>query len=280
MLFFIGYKEKNDIRKVIEYLRNNRLATTIGLWGRSMGAVASLNYAENDPELSVLILDSPFSSLDKLLFEIAIERGNFPKLFAHLLVKIFKRGVRSRVDFNFEELELTKKIKKIKIPSYFIFSFHDEIVKPKHSEELFQNLASFEKKMSCIRGMHNDPRPFSLLREVARFCADCLAKKDIVYKEKWINGIYNDNTGANSRYLLLKNNLPNKEKGESNKNNDNFLIGLNEEDEYDMESQEIDVAVSRNIGSLSMNRTKFLEEIFEKKGGGSKEDLLSSTNYR
>ena len=146
LFIFIGYKEKNDIRKVIDYLRNNRLATTIGLWGRSMGAVASLNYAENDPELSVLILDSPFSSLDKLLFEIAMERGNFPKFFAHLLVKIFKRGVRSRVDFNFEELELTKKIKKIKIPSYFIFSFHDEIVKPKHSEELFSKSGEFREK--------------------------------------------------------------------------------------------------------------------------------------
>ena len=120
--------------------------------------------------------------------------------------------------------------------------------------------------MSCIRGMHNDPRPFSLLREVARFCADCLSKKDIVYKEKWINGIYNDNTGANSRYLLLKNNFPKKEEGESNKNNDNFLIGLNEGDEYDMESQEIDVAMSKNIGSLSMNRTNiFFHFIIKKK---------------
>lgn len=280
MLCFIGCKEKNDIGKVIDYLRNNRLATTIGLWGRSMGAVASLNYAEHDPDLSVLILDSPFSSLDKLLLEIAIDRSNYPKFFAHLLVKIFKRGVRNKVEFNFEELELTRKIKKIKIPSYFIFSFHDEIVKPKHSEELFQNLASFEKKLSCIRGMHNDPRPFSLLREVARFCADCLAKKDIVYKEKWSNGIYNDNAGANSRYPLLKNNFTNSEKGESIKKKDNSLINFNEKNEDDMD-QEMNFAVSRNIGSLSMNRTKFLDDIFfEKKGGGSKEDLLSSTNYR
>lgn len=280
MLIFLGYKEKNDIRVVIDYLRNNHLATTIGLWGRSMGAVASLNYAENDPELSVLILDSPFSSLDKLLLEIAIERASFPKFFAHFLVKIFKRGVKNKVDFNFEELDLTKKAKHIKIPSYFIFSFHDEIVKPKHSEELFQNLASFEKKMSCVRGMHNDPRPFSLLREVARFCADCLGKKDIVYKEKWIHGIYNDNTGANNRYLLLKNKVPSNEKGQSLKNSDHFLIGFNEGEEEDRESPGFDVSVSRNIGSLSMNRTKFLEDMFEKKGGGSKEDFLSTTYYR
>jgi pimeloyl-ACP methyl ester carboxylesterase len=35
----------------------------IGLWGRSMGAVAALRYCSIYQDVTVAILDSPFSSL-------------------------------------------------------------------------------------------------------------------------------------------------------------------------------------------------------------------------
>jgi hypothetical protein len=35
----------------------------IGLWGRSMGAVAAIRYCSNHSDVAISILDSPFSSL-------------------------------------------------------------------------------------------------------------------------------------------------------------------------------------------------------------------------
>jgi hypothetical protein len=39
------------------------MVSTIGLWGRSMGAVTALMYADYDPSIGGLVLDSPFSNL-------------------------------------------------------------------------------------------------------------------------------------------------------------------------------------------------------------------------
>ena len=43
----------------------------IGIWGRSMGAVASLLFAASDPDprLRLLVLDSPFTDLSQLMKE-------------------------------------------------------------------------------------------------------------------------------------------------------------------------------------------------------------------
>ena len=41
----------------------------IGIWGRSMGAVASLLFAASEPSLRLLVLDSPFMDLSQLMKE-------------------------------------------------------------------------------------------------------------------------------------------------------------------------------------------------------------------
>ena len=38
----LGHKEKDDLQAVIEYLYEHKRVSTIGLWGRSMGAATSL----------------------------------------------------------------------------------------------------------------------------------------------------------------------------------------------------------------------------------------------
>ena len=37
--------------------------STIGLWGRSMGAVTALMHADRDPSIAAMVLDSPFTTL-------------------------------------------------------------------------------------------------------------------------------------------------------------------------------------------------------------------------
>lgn len=41
----LGYKEQDDLKAVVNYLRLTRRVSVIGLWGRSMGAVTSIFYA-------------------------------------------------------------------------------------------------------------------------------------------------------------------------------------------------------------------------------------------
>jgi pimeloyl-ACP methyl ester carboxylesterase len=60
----LGIKEKHDIRKMIQHLERTYKFKKFILWGRSMGAVASLMYMNTwgrESRIKGLILDSPFS---------------------------------------------------------------------------------------------------------------------------------------------------------------------------------------------------------------------------
>lgn len=62
----LGWYEKDDLKTVIDYLRLTQKVSTIGLWGRSMGAVTALLYVDKDPSISGMILDSPFTTLKRV----------------------------------------------------------------------------------------------------------------------------------------------------------------------------------------------------------------------
>ena len=52
----LGVKEVEDVELFVNYLRNSKKISKIALWGRSMGAVTALKYAQKDPNISALII--------------------------------------------------------------------------------------------------------------------------------------------------------------------------------------------------------------------------------
>lgn len=56
----LGYREQEDLAFAIRHLRDTGTVSTIGLWGRSMGAVTALLYSQNDPSIAGIV--SIFSS--------------------------------------------------------------------------------------------------------------------------------------------------------------------------------------------------------------------------
>ena len=59
----LGFHERDDLAVVVEHLRATERVSSIGLWGRSMGAATALLHADRDPSIGGLVLDSPFSDL-------------------------------------------------------------------------------------------------------------------------------------------------------------------------------------------------------------------------
>jgi pimeloyl-ACP methyl ester carboxylesterase len=82
----LGHKEQHDLKTVINYLRSTRKVSVIGLWGRSMGAVTSIFYAAKHPsDISGMVLDSPFSNLNRLTLELAQTFTRIPAIIAKLI---------------------------------------------------------------------------------------------------------------------------------------------------------------------------------------------------
>jgi len=67
----LGWWEREDLGMIVEHLRKERHVSTIGLWGRSMGAVTALLYGDRDPSIGGMVLDSPFSNMKVLVDELA-----------------------------------------------------------------------------------------------------------------------------------------------------------------------------------------------------------------
>ena len=74
----LGWFERDAVASIVEYLRANRNVSTIGLWGRSMGAVTALLHGDRDPSIAGLVLDSPFSNLRTLCNELASTYASVP----------------------------------------------------------------------------------------------------------------------------------------------------------------------------------------------------------
>ena len=51
----LGWREQDDLALAIQHLRALGTVSTIGLWGRSMGAVTALLYSQRDPSIAGVV---------------------------------------------------------------------------------------------------------------------------------------------------------------------------------------------------------------------------------
>ena len=66
----LGFYERDDLAAVVAHLRDQGNVSTLGLWGRSMGAATALMHGHRDPSIAGMVVDSAFSSLEKLAEEL------------------------------------------------------------------------------------------------------------------------------------------------------------------------------------------------------------------
>lgn len=94
----LGYYEKDDIVTVVKHLKKQG-ARKIGLWGRSMGAVASLLYATEKPGISFIIADSAFSDLRELINELIKSFLPLPNMIVSYIASKIKQKIYLQTGF-------------------------------------------------------------------------------------------------------------------------------------------------------------------------------------
>lgn len=174
----LGWLEKDDVETIIKYLKNNQKTQKIGLWGRSMGAVTALLYAEKDPNLLCLILDSPFCSLNKLAEDVAISKTKLPGFVIKGALSLIKQTIFKKTKLNMNYLNLDKISEKINIPALFTGSKEDSFVKFWHLETIFKHYKGNDKQIYEFKADHNDSRPDSFFSEVSNFISIHFFKKN------------------------------------------------------------------------------------------------------
>jgi len=132
-----GYMESRDILDAIKFLEKVFGVVKFGLLGGSTGATASLMAALEHHDIHAVVADSPFCNI-KLASETFGDYNNWP--FFKLIFPLYMFGANKMIGANVAELtNLRERIRKLRVPVYFIHGLADEIICPKNTEILFAN---------------------------------------------------------------------------------------------------------------------------------------------
>lgn len=166
----------------MEYLRENRNVSTVGLWGRSMGAVTALLHGDRDPSIAGMVLDSPFSSLNKLAHELASSFANLPSFLISTTLWTIKKTIKGKADFDIDKLQPIKHVDKTFIPALFLTANGDDFIAPHHTELLHEKYSG-DKNLVRVDGDHNTPRPPFFLDSAMIFFINTLQVNALLTEE-------------------------------------------------------------------------------------------------
>jgi len=179
----LGYYEKEDVHTVINYLRFSNKVSTIGLWGRSMGAVTSILCAKEFDKkeiISCIVSDSAFSSLSKLIDEFVNKVILLPQFFIDMLKTQVGNIIEKKANFRIEKIEPIQDLGKCKnIPILFCHGLHDTFINNHHCNDLYKAYGG-QKEIVMFEGEHNEKRPLHILQIISLFFYNHLKVENIV----------------------------------------------------------------------------------------------------
>ena len=227
----LGWYEREDVESVIEYLRKTNKVSTIGLWGRSMGAVTAIMYGDRDPSIAGMVLDSAFASLKELIEELVKERVNLPNFIVNQATKLVKSTIMKKAKFNLDEIEPKKYAARCYIPALFCHANGDNFVNKHHCADLSEVYAG-DKNVIYVEGNHNSSRPRYFRDSASIFFFNTLQCERIKEISDDYNGFKHEiiQNEENEDNKINENN--NEIQNEINNMNDFNMINDNENEEY------------------------------------------------
>ena len=232
----LGYYEKRDVHCIVEYLLKSRKISKIGLWGRSMGAVTALMYANEHPKLiEVMILDSGFYSLKKLITELIESKINLPKFIFDKVLNMVKNTVKEKANFDLDIIEPYIYAKNCLVPAFFCHGSDDNFVLPHHCVDLFNEYKCNDKYCEIVKGGHNSIRPKDLRIKICDYLMKYLKDDDLESNCTINNSNTYERIGFNNQFFKMENdfnmndsinNLNNNINNKKNKNNMNHSLNI------------------------------------------------------
>eukprot|EP00614_Pseudopedinella_elastica_P002221 CAMPEP_0172587384 /NCGR_PEP_ID=MMETSP1068-20121228/6447_1 /TAXON_ID=35684 /ORGANISM="Pseudopedinella elastica, Strain CCMP716" /LENGTH=476 /DNA_ID=CAMNT_0013382391 /DNA_START=246 /DNA_END=1672 /DNA_ORIENTATION=+ len=158
----LGWHEQHDVATVLRHLKRQGFEK-VSLWGRSMGAVSAMMFAQSplfeDVRPAQLVLDSPFASFPMLVDDL-IKKGaiKVPRIAIKTVLSMVRSSVKKRTGADIYKIEPLKDCPASEMPALFITADRDEMIPTDHGSAL--NLAWGGPSLQVtFRGGHNTPRP-------------------------------------------------------------------------------------------------------------------------
>jgi hypothetical protein len=177
----LGWFESLDLALVIQDAKARFNIGPVSIWGRSMGAVASILYAEkNQADVQALILDSPFSCLKGMIEQIGLDKFGMPAFVVKIAMKVISGTVHQKLGVNIFDLQPAKNAEKCNIPALFIVAKNDQILPPMSVMEIYNNYPATKKVIiHSADGGHSSEREPHIIARGFDLIGDQLMKHKI-----------------------------------------------------------------------------------------------------
>ena len=194
---FLMQHEQHDVATVMKYLIQKRGFKRVALWGRSMGAVSALLFAQSSLYQTIrpttLVLDSPFCSFPRLVDDL-IKGGaiRVPRLAVRTVLSMVRSSVRKRTGADIYKLEPIRDCGTSTMPALFVTADRDEMIPNEHGASL-NNMWGGPSMQVTFHGGHNTPRPphiydgTSLANIMLSYCFYLTTIPHVTHFLKWHN---------------------------------------------------------------------------------------------
>ena len=201
----LGWHESDDVECVINFLKKTNKVSTIGLWGRSMGAVTALIYgSRNNNNVSAILLDSAFYSLKTLIEELIEKAILIPNFIVNSMVEIIRKTILEKAKFDLMDIEPYIFAQKCFIPAFFCHAKEDSLINIHHCYDLY-NIYPGQKKIYPLNGDHNTTRQKEFKNTASLFFYHNLNLNDLKNTITEYNSLNSNNEINDSTFNINKN---------------------------------------------------------------------------
>ena len=148
-----GYFEKDDLKAIVDWLKDREDDILLGIHGESMGAATTLLYAgELGGEADFYVVDCPFSDLEELLaFRMKCELKYMPP---SILLPLGDPFLKLRAGFSMKNVSPISAVQNIHKPVLFIHSAKDDYILPYMTRDLYEQKTGEKMLFIAKNGAH------------------------------------------------------------------------------------------------------------------------------
>lgn len=145
-----GYKEKKDVSKIVDLIKNKYPDLKIGIWGNSLGGAVAIQALEYDERIGFGIIESTFTDLDQIVFDYQkrLSKGFGIRSISNYVLK--RAG--NIGSFDPKDVCPLNAVKNIEQPVLIAHGDADKNISVKYGKLLFENLRSKNKELVIVKG--------------------------------------------------------------------------------------------------------------------------------
>ena len=150
-----GYFEKDDVVKVVDYLRSRSdlAAGKFGIFGTSMGAAVALQTAAVDGRIAAVVAENSFATLRTIFDDYQRRMIILP---FHFLRNIVIKRSEFLASFKANDVSPLESVKNLTIPAMFIYGAEDHLIHCRYSVMLYEAKPGPKELFAIPGAKHND----------------------------------------------------------------------------------------------------------------------------